>query len=62
MQHHKTIVGIVVVGNDLCYLHPVHGFHIAGIYGRFERIGLYLQMQAFQFRHIVLKLVEVKIQ
>ena len=40
----------------------MHGFHVAGIYGRFERIGLYLQMQALQLRHIVLKLVEIEIQ
>ena len=59
MQHNKTIIGIVVFGNDLRYLHPVHGFHVAGVYRRFERIGMYLQMQTLQLRHIVLELVEV---
>jgi hypothetical protein len=61
MQNNKTIVKIIVIGDNLSNLDPMFGFHVAGIDWRREGVGLYTIIEAFEFGNIMTEMLKVEI-
>ena len=60
MQHHKTIVVVIVVCNDMRQVGPHAWCHVAGVNRRIKLIGGNLCVKLIQFWHILQKVLEVE--
>ena len=60
MQHHKSVVVRVAVGNDVAQVRPQPWRHVAGVDGRLKLVGVNLQIELPQFGHILQEVLEVK--
>ena len=60
VEEHKTIVGIVVLGNEFDHPRPKLRFHVGRVDGRTEGDGVYPVVEALKFGHKIADVLPVE--
>ena len=61
MQHHETIVAVVLFADEPRQFNPVFRFHVARVDGRIKRLRVDFIVEAVELRHVMLEVLQIEV-